>query len=204
MENIQPVVNEEVTTPTVSEDVKPQEADVVVLDDPQTTASPAGSKTDPALLLKSLKEEKEKRILAEEKLKLMEESSTHTEGEAFSDEGKLLEKKIIEATQEIGSLKESLQLNELFAKYPALKEKSEEFKEFRKSEHPRANLDSVAKIYLVENGLLESTRKGLEKTTGGTRTPATSGMSAEDVATLRKTDYKKYQDMLMKGQITIV
>jgi hypothetical protein len=133
----------------------------------------------------------------------MKESSTRTDQEAFSDEGKLLEKKILEQGAVINQLQENLQLNELFAKYPVLKEKSEEFKEFRQSEHPRANLESVAKIYLVENGLLDVQRKGLEKTTGGPRVPATSGMSAEDVADLRKNNYKLYQEKLMRGEIKI-
>jgi hypothetical protein len=53
----------------------------------------------------------------------------------------------------------------------------------------------------VEKGLLEPVRKGLEKPTGGDRTPLSSGMSTEEVKSLRETDYKKYREMLKKGLI---
>jgi hypothetical protein len=85
-----------------------------------------------------------------------------------------------------------------------LKDKWEELEELRsQSENKGMNLRTAAKAFLVENGLLEAPRKGLEKTTGGPRVPVSSGMTAEDVRILRETNFKKYQEMLEKGQIKI-
>ena len=65
-------------------------------------------------------------------------------------------------------------------------------------------MENVVKLFLSENGLIESPRRGLEKPTGGDRTPPLMGMTSEEVKTLRETNYRKYEDMLMKGQIKIV
>lgn len=188
------VVNDDLTNQQVSE-TKTQEVEVV--------ATPApGSKTPPELLLKSLQEERDKiKKLEEEKRILEEELNTPKSEEVFSDEGKVLERQITSLTEKISQLEEEKSLEKLYAQYPVLKEKSEEFKEFRKTEHPKAKMESVAKLYLVENGFYEPSRKGLEKPTGGPRTPMTSGMTADEIKTLRETNYKKYSDMLMKGQI---
>ena len=180
-----------------------------VVPEETTPPAPAGSKTDSELLLKSLHEEREKRKLEAEKTKLLEEelellkSSVPSENEVFSDEGKVLKKEISTLTEKINSIEEEKNLEKLYNQYPLLREKAEEFKEFRKAEHPRAKLESVVKLYLAENGLLEPVRKGLERPTGGPKIPPTSGMTAEDVKTLRQTNFKKYQEMLMKGQIKI-
>jgi hypothetical protein len=67
------------------------------------------------------------------------------------------------------------------------------------------SLKTAAKVFLTEKGLTgETQRKGLEKPTGGDRTPIVSGtMTAEDAKRLRDTDYRKYSDMVRKGQIKI-
>ena len=101
----------------------------------------------------------------------------------------------------IDSIEEEKNLERLFNQYPLLREKGAEFKEYRLLEHPRAKLESVAKLYLVENGLLEPTRKGLENPTGGQRTPMTPDMTSDDVANLRNTNYKKYKEMIQKDQL---
>ena len=191
------VVNEELTTPQVSE-TKTQEVEEV--------ATPApGSKTPPELLLKSLQEERDKIKKLEEDKKQMEEElnslKNTTNDEVFSDEGKVLERKILDLNNKLAQIEEEKSFEKLYEQYPILKEKSEEFKEFRKTEHPKAKMESVAKLYLVENGFYEPPRKGLEKPTGGPRTPMTSGMTSDEIKTLRETNYKKYSEMLMKGQI---
>jgi hypothetical protein len=190
------VVNEELTPPQPSEGEPQVEKKV---------ATPApGSKTPPELLLKSLHEEKIKREKLEEELRTKEEelnSLKNTNDEVFSDEGKVLERKITSLTDKISQLEEEKSFEKLYTEYPILKEKSEEFKEFRKTEHPNAKLESVAKLYLVDNGFYEPPRKGLEKPTGGSRTPMTSGMTSDEIKTLRETNYKKYSDMLQKGLI---
>ena len=168
-----------------------------------TPPAPAGSKTDQTLLLKSLKEEREKRQLLEEELTRLKDSSALSE-EVFSDEGKVLEKKISALGSELSELRQESAKKDVLIAHPELKEKWEEFEEFRsQSDNKGMNLRTAAKAYLVENGLLEPVRKGLEKPTGGPRVPMTSGMTAEDVKTLRETNFKKYQEMLLKGQIKI-
>lgn len=201
MEEIQPVVNQEpVTAAPASEDVKTQEPEATLTEEVVPKAQ-AGDKTEPNLLLKSLQEEREKRKLLEQELETLK-SSALSEDEVFSDEGKALKKQITALTEKINSIEEDKNLQAVYAQYPVLKEKSEEFKTFRE-DYPRTKLENVAKLYLAENGMLEPTRKGLEKTTGGQRVPLTSGMTAEDVKTLRETNFKKYQEMLSKGQIKI-
>ncbi len=184
------VVKEDLTNPQPSEGKKQEEAKK------EEIASPApGSKTDSLLLLKSLQEEREKRRLLEEEKKLLEEeleSSTLSEEDVISEEGKILKKQISTLTEKINSIEEEKDFEKLCNKYPILREKTTEFKEFRSSEHPKAKLESVAKLYLAENGLLEPVRKGLEKPTGGTRIPSVFGMTTEDVKRLRTSNYKKY------------
>lgn len=204
MENTNTIVKEEVITPLPSEG----ETEVPEVKPPKEDSPPsAGSKTDPNLLLKSLQDEREKRKGEQEANRLLQEeleklkSSYLSEGEAFSDEGKLLQSKIDSVNKELSELKEETNLQAILAKYPVLKDKLEEFGEFRKTEHPKVKLESVAKIFLAENGLFEQPRKGLEQPTGGTRTPLTTGMTAEDVKTLRTTNYKKYMEMVRSGLI---
>lgn len=87
---------------------------------------------------------------------------------------------------------------------PILKEHWNDFESFRESEENKGmNLKTAAKAYLTEKGLLEPKRIGLEKPTGGTRAPVSVGMTAEEVKNLRETDFRKYTDMLMKGQIQV-
>lgn len=173
------------------------------------TPAPAGAKTDPELLLKSLQEERENRRLAEEKTKLLEEeintikTSGVLENEVFSDEGKTLEARIKSVQDELSSLREEKELEKIYTTYPQLKEIADDFTEYRKAEHPRAKLESVAKLFLAEKGLLEPKRQGLENPTGGTRTPMTTCMTSEQVKHLRETNYKKYIDMVKKDQIKI-
>jgi hypothetical protein len=196
MEENSNVVNDDLTNQ------QPSEGETQEVKEEVVTQPAPGSKTPPELLLKSLQEERDKiKKLEEEKRILEEELNTPKSEEVFSDEGKVLERKITSLTDKINQLEEEKSLEKLYSEYPVLREKSEEFKEFRKTEHPKAKMESVAKLYLVENGFYEQPRKGLEKPTGGTRTPMTSGMTADEIKTLRETNYKKYSEMLMKGQI---
>lgn len=187
------VVNEELTTPQASEATKQV-----------TQPAPAGAKTDSELLLKSLQEERERRRKVEEELNILKQTAPlNNDDEVYSDEGKTLKSKIDLLEERLSTLSEEREIERMLAQYPALKDKASEFKEFRKSEHPRAKVESVAKIFLAENGLLEPKRQGLESPTGGTRTPMTSGMTSEEVKHLRETNYRKYLDMLKKDQIKI-
>ena len=194
------VVKEEVTTSeSLKEDKNPVEKEVKE----ETSPLAPGSKTNSELLLKSLQEEREKRRKLEEEKAALEEQlqlSSTLSDEEYSDEGKALKEKIQSLSDKITSLEEKNTFEKLYATYPVLKEKTLEFEEFRK-ENPRTKLENVAKLYLAENGFFETPRKGLEKLTGGKGSPTSAGMTAEDVKTLRETNFKKYQDMLIKGQI---
>lgn len=105
---------------------------------------------------------------------------------------------------ELQEIKEKLNKSEVLVSHPLLKETWSEFEEFRSHPDNRGmNIRTAAKAFYVEKGLLDPQRKGLEKPTGGPKTPLASGMSAEDVKRLRESNYRKYQEMLKKGQIKI-
>jgi hypothetical protein len=89
------------------------------------------------------------------------------------------------------------------AKYPSLKDIRPEFDEYRKK-YPLVELESIARLFLSENGMLNQKRKGLERPTGGDKTPVVSGMTSQEAESLRKNSGKKYRDMLKKGQIKII
>lgn len=198
MEDQNPVVNQEPTTPASEPIIKKEE---VI----QAPAVQAGDKTDPNLLLKSLQEEREKRRIAEQELETFKSSAlSESEEDVFSDEGKVLKKEIGALKSELSEVKSELTKKDLLIAHPILKDKMAEFEEFRSDpENKGMNLRTAAKAFLVENGLLDVSRKGLEKPTGGQRVPMSSGMTADDVKTLRETNFKKYQELLMKGQIKI-
>jgi len=165
-----------------------------------------GSKTDPDLLLKSLQDEREKRRKEqEERIRLEEELKsykTSNETVAFSDEGKLLEQKMNSMLSEFSEMKTELSKKDLIINYPILKEKWSEFEEFR-TDNKGMNIKTAAKAFLTENGLLEPKRVGLEKSNGGARTPTPTNMTSDEIKNLRTTNFKKYQELLKKGQIKI-
>lgn len=105
---------------------------------------------------------------------------------------------------DIAALKQNVARGEVLEAYPQLKEVWSDFESFRSADDNKGmNLKTAAKSFMVEKGLLDPTRKGLEKPSGGTRQADPAVMTAEDVKTLRETNYKKYSDMVMKGQIKL-
>lgn len=103
---------------------------------------------------------------------------------------------------ELAEVKKKLAETELKEEFPQLKAVWDDFKQYRtEGENAELSDKAVAKLFLVDKGLLEGKRKGLEKQTGGTKTPYAGGMSVEKLADIRKNDHKKYRDMLKKGQI---
>ena len=194
MEEI-PVVNGQ-STPA-----QPSEGKAPTVPQEGGTPSAPGSKTESELLLKSLQEEREKRRVLEEEISSLK--SSLPSDEVFSDEGLALKKQLDAMNEKFSTLEEEKNLEKLYNQYPLLRESADKFIEFRQAEHPRAKLESVAKLFLAENGLLEPQRKGLEKPTGGTRTPESQGMTVEEIADLRSNNWKKYKDMAAKGLIEI-
>lgn len=178
----------------ISEDVKSQ---------PIQVATPEkGSKTPESNLYAALEEERKLRKEAEQKAKEAEEQLSANSQDVFSDEGKTLQNKISGLEERLNTLQEGKELDSLKAKFPALKDKWDEFDKFR-ADYPRHKLDNVAKIFLVENGMAEEvpTRMGLERPVAGPKTPQATGMTSEDVADLRKNNYKKYLELLTSGKL---
>lgn len=191
------VVNEDSTNPTETESEQIEETV------PEETAPAAGSKTDPALLLQSLKEEREKRRETERKLKEAEEkilSSTPTE-EVYSDEGKTLMKEIQSLKSELSGYKTESTRKDVLREYPVLEDKWTEFNEYlAEPENAGMALKTAAKAFLIENGLSITTkRKGLEKPTGGDKTPKPQGYTFAQMKALRENDWDKYQKLNKEG-----
>jgi hypothetical protein len=184
------VVNEsQVTTET-------PEMETVTNGDSVTETPVPGSKTDSELLLKSLQEERERRRELENRLKAIESPSSTDD---FSGDG--VEQKVTELEKTIESMKAERNLEKVFTLHPELKDAEADFKQFA-SDYPQDKLESVAKIFLVEKGLMgKPVRKGLEKPTGGGKTVPQSGITTEEMADLRKNNYKKYIELLNSGKI---
>ena len=197
MEN-EEVIKEEPTTP------EEKTEETVPVEEVTETPSEPGSKTDSAQLLKSLKEEREKRRALESSKKDLEEKleeASALSDEDISDEAKVLKKQITSLNEEVTSIKEASSFERLCVTYPALKDKEEEFKDYRSSEHPGAKIESVAKLYLADNGFFDQPRQGLEKPTGGDKTVPKGEMSLEDKKALRETDSREYKKLLLEGKI---
>lgn len=114
------------------------------------------------------------------------------------------DQRIDKLASELSDVKAKLSKSEVLEAHPRLKEMWSELEQFRNEpDNLGMNLKTAAKAFLIEKGLLEPMRKGLEKPTGGSPAPVSSGMSAEDVSNLRQTNYKKYREMIKKGQIQI-
>lgn len=114
-------------------------------------------------------------------------------------------KQLSELRQKLDRIEEEKEINLILQKYPVIADKRQEFDEFRMG-YPGGKIDSIAKLFLAENELLDATpkRKGLEKAGTGKRTPPDSGkMSAEDAQRLRTNNYKEYKKLLLAGKIDI-
>lgn len=105
---------------------------------------------------------------------------------------------------ELATIKVAQARSEVLEAHPQLKEAWDDFEKFRADEDNKGmSLKTAAKAFLVEKGLLDKPRQGLERPTGGDRTPVSSGMSVEDVKKLRENDYKKYRELVKKGIIQV-
>ena len=126
---------------------------------------------------------------------------SETVGFDYEDDTK---EKVKALEEQFNAIQEKAELDALYAQYPPIKDKASEFDEYRK-DYPRHKLGNVAKLFLAENDLLETTpRVGLESPTGGARVAPTNGkMTAEDVSRLRRTNYNAYRQMLKEGKLNI-
>lgn len=176
----------------------PQSEEVVIESAPQP-----GEKTESALLLKSLQEERDKRRELERTLEELERVQQPIV-DIVSDEGRLLKGEIERLEGEIRQKEAQHTLSQLQVTYPALKDKTQEFEDFRAStENAGMKLETAAKAFLVERNLLETpvTRKGLEKDTGGGRVQPKQGRTQEEVTELRTTNFRQYIKELKAGTL---
>lgn len=106
--------------------------------------------------------------------------------------------------RELSEIKEKQQRSEVLEMYPQLKEVWDDFESYRTDESNRGMpLKTAAKAFMTEKGLLDPPRQGLERPTGGDRTPPQSGMTNEEVKKLRETDYPRYRELVKKGIIQV-
>lgn len=201
------VKNVSESTEAVSEDLithqgtTTEEENVVSTTEPTPNVEVPGSKTQSAQLLKSLQEEREKRRELEAKLA---EFSSMSSDDIVSDEGIALRKEIATLNSALSEVKQELSKKDILITHPVLKDKWAEFEDFRLDpENQGMNLRTAAKAFLVEQGLYEAKRPGLEKPTGGPKQPAPVGYTADDVKNLRETNFKKYSELLKDGKIKI-
>jgi hypothetical protein len=192
-EDVKPISE---STETPVEETEPVEEVVTESTQPQVKA---GDKTPPNALLESLQKERAKRKELEELLT----KQNSPDIEVFSSEGIALQGRIQRLEAQLTAANEEKILSSVQSQYPALKDKMTEFEEYRQLNYPTANIESVAKLFLVENDLLQpkTPPKGLEKGSTGPRTIPKQGMTSEDVKDLRNKDYKKYTEMLMAGKL---
>ena len=89
---------------------------------------------------------------------------------------------------------------------PKLQGREDEFKKFaNKKTHKGAPLDvlKAAFLYEVPATVPKAAAPGLESGSGGPREPVAKGMKPEDLAALRKTDYRAYQEYVQNNDIDI-
>jgi hypothetical protein len=167
---------------------------------PVTPPAQPGEKTDPALLLKSLQEERA--IRKDLEAELLDLRAALASGDTSSEEVKVLKTQISTLESTLVSMQNDQAIKDLHAKHPALKDKAAEFETYRNlPENKGMALSTAAKSFLTENGLLEAPapRKGLETPSGGGRQEAPQGWTHATMDEVRKSDFRKYTKLLKEG-----
>lgn len=148
--------------------------------------------------------EKENEAL-KEKLEQLETQLDSSDPDILEE--RRLVKEIESLKETVANLKAKNELSEVeavYGKYPVLREKLQEFDEFKENNRGMS-LEVAAKAFLIENDLLETPKKkGLEPARGGVKTaPSSSKMSVEDVRRLRETNYREYKRLNDEGKIRL-
>lgn len=142
--------------------------------------------------------------LKELKLQSQQKPAPFTDDD-FSDEGRALKAEIASLKEDLSSFKKSKEEEAIYTKYPQLKEKSSDFKEYLEDpENKGISTDRLAKLFMVENSMIDTDtpkRKGLERPTSGAKETIKKGFTEEDVKHLRDTQPRKYEQMLRNGQL---
>lgn len=192
------------SSPDVSEHEQTQEQIVEApKEQPQDAATQTGSQTPSENLYAALREERDKRKVLEDKIEELQNLQNNSSGEdVYSDEGIALQKRIDSLQEDLRKERESREIEKLQEQYPALRDKSADFDQYR-LDYPRHKLANVAKLFLAENNLLEPepVRKGLEQATGGDKTPKPTGMTVQEAKDLRERNFEEYRKRLLAGEL---
>lgn len=185
---------EQETTSTPAE--KPEETPVT----PKPEANPFEDQNK-QLYARATKAEDEAREL-KAKLRDLESQQVPSETVTYYDDD--TKREVDALKQRLDEIQDKADLDKLYGTYPAIQDKAQEFDEFRK-EFPRHKLENVAKLFLSEQGLLDTpARPGLEDPSGGARVaPSTGKLSAEDARKLREENYEGYRKLLKEGRIDL-
>jgi hypothetical protein len=181
-----------------------EQAPAEVVTEAAPVVSKPGEKTDPALLLESLRKEREEKKRLREELEA-ERTKNQQPPEVFSDEGKTLLTKISSLESKLAEREQNEVRKSLQTQYPALSDKAMEFEQYLQ-DNPGMRIDTAAKAFLTENDLLETPkpRRGLETPSGGGRTaPQPDGLTASEVDDLRNNNYREYVRRLKAGTLKI-
>lgn len=144
-----------------------------------------------------LKKEQERREELEAELQTLKADNNVPSG--FEDE------RVGAIQAELADIKAKQAKTEVIEQFPVLKEVWSDFEAFRADpENKGMGIKAAAKAFMAEKELKNTPRRdGLENPTGGDRTPVASGMTPDEAKKLRETDYKKYSEMVRKGQIKV-
>lgn len=127
--------------------------------------------------------------------------SEEIEEDLMSDEGRTLKSQINALQNKLSSFEKEREEQRVYSAYPQLKDKKEEFEEYLSNpDNSGIKLERAAKLFLVENGLLETApqRLGLEKPTSGSKIPKVNP-TVDDFKRIRESQPRKYTEMLRKG-----
>ena len=145
--------------------------------------------------LAALQEERAKRQGLEQELETFKSS---VPSDDWSDEGRVINNKVSALEAELSAIKDEKLLDSVISTHPELRDLRSELIEFAK-DYPRHKMENVAKLFLVEKGLLEPIRQGLESPTGGSKTPVAPEWTYEKIAEVRKKAPKRYESLLLGG-----
>lgn len=143
------------------------------------------------------KAEQEKKELQRQ----LEEAQLGQDSFASDDE---TAKKLKDLEDRFIRIEEQRQLDAVYTQFPAIKDNTTEFNEFRE-QYAGIEVGKVAKLFLVEKDLIEDVpkRKGLEKAGGGQRSTPKQTPNVEDVKRLRENNFREYMKQNRAGKINV-
>ena len=157
--------------------------------------------------LATLMDEREQRKSLQKELdeakEALEQSSAPSTTESTYYDDTTTDSKVKALEDQLNQMKVDKEYDAVYAKYPVLKDKLDEFKKF-KQDYPQVGLMKIATLYVTEKGLLgKEPVVGLESPTqGGTDTTSTPGKYSEDeLKEIRENNPRKYIKLAQEGKI---